>query len=256
MNFEDWCDTHSSLINGHHLNILSSSEHRFPRACASIAAVIPYHYASRDDLDRIIEILGNTAAAEYLRTKLPHSPQARSGDLGEVLATEYICIHTDYHPPIKRLRWKDHREMPLRGDDIIAISRPNRNSPLYFIKAEAKSRQRLSTRPVEQARDALNDNSGLPSPHALTYIAARLQDTNDPTTADQIIRAQLVDRIRPKHVQNLLFALTGNQPRNLLEADLQRYGGNIPQISVGLHVSNHRDLVASVYAKAQEADGL
>ena len=254
MNFEDWCDRHASIINGHHLNILSSSKHHFPRACASIASVLPTHYASPDQLAHILATLGNMAAAEYLRTKFPQSPQARSGDLGEVLATEYIHGFTNYHPPIKRLRWKDHREMPLRGDDIIAIHRPKTDSPIHFLKAEAKSRQQLSTSALQDAREALNANSGLPSPHALTYIAARLHETDDQSTADQIIRAQLADRIRVTHVQHLLFALTGSRPHNLLETDLKQYQGRIPQISVGLHVSNHRALVASVYAKAQETN--
>ena len=135
---------------------------------------------------------------------------------------------------------------------MVAIRLPAGQSPIQFLKTEAKSRKRLSTSTVQDARATLNTNFGLPSPHALTYISARLQDTNDHLTGDLIVRAQLADRIRATQVQHLLFALTGSNPRTLLETDLKQYQGRIPQTSVGLHVPNHGALIDSVYAKAQE----
>ena len=121
-----------------------------------------------------------------------------------------------------------------------------------FSRLKQKAGKRLSTSTVQDARATLNTNFGLPSPHALTYISARLQDTNDHLTGDLIVRAQLADRIRATQVQHLLFALTGSNPRTFLETDLKQYQGRIPQTSVGLHVPNHGALIDSVYAKAQE----
>ena len=43
---------------------------------------------------RILERFGKTAAATLIREKLPDAKSIRSGDLGEILATEYISEHT------------------------------------------------------------------------------------------------------------------------------------------------------------------
>jgi hypothetical protein len=66
--------------------------------------------------------LGKTAAAALIQGKLPTTKQIRFGDLGEIYATEWIDAHSgSYRAPIKRLRWKDHRNMAMRGDDVIAM---------------------------------------------------------------------------------------------------------------------------------------
>ena len=59
--------------------------------------------------------------------------QIRSGDLGEIYATEWIDAHSGgYRAPIKRLRWKDHRNMAMRGDDVIGILQDAANAAPAF----------------------------------------------------------------------------------------------------------------------------
>jgi hypothetical protein len=97
-----------------------------------------------------------------LREKLPQTPKIRSGDLGEILATQYIDERTAYKAPIKRLRWKDHREMPLRGDDVIGIALPDGNAPIRFLKSEVKSRKSLSTKVVQKRSTFLKQKQHSP----------------------------------------------------------------------------------------------
>jgi len=118
-------------------------------------------YASPDRIAHILEKLGKSKAAAYVREKLPKGNKPRSGDLGEILATQYIDECTEYDVPIRRLRWKDHREMAMRGDDVIGIGSAEVDLPIRFIKSETKSRLALSTAVVLEARLALNDNGGL-----------------------------------------------------------------------------------------------
>ena len=111
-----------------------------------------------------------------MKTKLPTKKNIRSGDLGEILSTEFIDAETPYQVSIKRLRWKDHRDMAMRGDDVIGIIPASEDKKINFLKTEAKSRAALNTATVQQARAALNDHDGLPSPHALAFVADRLYE--------------------------------------------------------------------------------
>src|SRR5207245_8241596 len=60
-------------------------------------------------LDVVKRIGGYKKALAFIRNKLPVAKKVRSGDLGEILATEYIDQCTEFRVPIKRLRWKDDR---------------------------------------------------------------------------------------------------------------------------------------------------
>ena len=48
-----------------------------------------------------------------------------------------------FSPPfnlgIKRLRWKDHRNMSMRGEDVLAFNLDPKGGRLKILKAEVKS---------------------------------------------------------------------------------------------------------------------
>jgi hypothetical protein len=141
--FNDWCDTADSKVGAHLLRILSGDPTRLNAGVAATAAVVPTHYAAGERVAGILRRLGKTEAAKFVEGKLPTSKSIRSGDLGEILATEWIGTQGGYEVPIKRLRWKDHRNMAMRGDDVIGIRPNSQNSQpggLLFLKTEAKSR--------------------------------------------------------------------------------------------------------------------
>jgi Cap4 SAVED domain len=76
------------------------------------------HYDSVDRIANDVEKLGYKAAAQILRERLPRTKKARSGDLGEILACELVEEERHFTVPVRRLRYKDGREMALRGDDF------------------------------------------------------------------------------------------------------------------------------------------
>jgi hypothetical protein len=247
--FDGWCGRKDQKVNGHELTILIGLSAKLGLARDELAAVVPAHYAAEERIAGIMSRLGKQRAADYIRHKLPTSKNIRSGDLGEILGSEYIEDATDYEVAVNRLRWKDHRNMAMRGDDIIAIKIEKPGSKPEFLKGEVKSRVAISGPVVAEARKALRKNNSRPSPHALSFIADRLHSEDETDLADAIDDAQLKDGIALKQVAHLLFTFSGNDPKEFLTSHLQGYAGKVRQIAVGLHVGTHQKFIREVYKK-------
>ena len=212
------------------------------------ARAIPAHYTTEERIAAALAKLGKTAAAQMLNDLLPQTAHIRSGDLGEIYATEWIDAYSGYRAPIKRLRWKDHRNMAMRGDDVIGMLLDAETQRLSFLKTEAKSRINLRAQTLEEARSGLDKDSGLPSSHALSFISARLMEIGtDAPLVDAIDEALYRHGIPPESVKHLLFTFSGNPPQTLLTQALQAYPGPIGQWGVGLHIDNHAAFVGAVY---------
>ena len=250
MKFHEWCESKNEVVNGHNLRLLVLLDGAFDTACKLVTAIVPSHYASPERIAAILDKFGKHKAAAYLRDKLPQNSKLRSGDLGEILATQYIDECTNYKAPIKRLRWKDHREMAMRGDDVIGIALPTTTASIKFLKSEVKSRKSLSPKVVEEARFVLDSGGGLPSPHALAFLSDRLHESGQDELADLISLAQLKDGISEKQVQHLIFVFCGNKPDAFLKTHLENYKGSIQQNAVGMCVTQHQEFVAAVYETA------
>ena len=215
-------------------------------AVKQLIAVVPSHFASQ--YETILNRLGKPNAAAYLAAKLPTSKQIKSGDLGEIMATEYINNHTDFETPIKRLRWKDHRNMSMRGDDAIAVFFPeDMDSDIAFLKLEAKSAQAMSQKTVNEARKALDGYGGRPSPHSLTFVADRLYEMGEDGKADQIILFQTQVDIKDNQVEHMLFTYSSNNPKAYLEADQSSCASGFYQNTVGVYANIHTDIIQNVF---------
>ena len=245
--FHSWCGENHCKVGPHDLRVLTGNAAQLDFGINATAAILPGHYASEEHVARVLRKLGKPAAAALVEGKLPTTKSIRSGDLGEILATEWIAAHSGYNVPIKRLRWKDHRNMAMRGEDVIGLAQDANSQSLLFLKTEAKSRATLTVQVVTQARASLDKEAGLPSGHALTYISARLVEIGNEPLADAIDNATLNVGIAPNTVRHLMFTFCGNAPGAMLTASLQGYAGAFPQWSVGLHVDGHPEFVGAVY---------
>jgi len=217
----------------------------------AIATAVPGHYAAEERIATALAKLGKPGAAKMIEDLLPETAQIRSGDLGEIYATEWIDAHSGgYRAPIKRLRWKDHRNMAMRGDDVIGLILDPATQRLRFLKTEAKSRIDLRAQALNEARIGLDRGGGLPSSHALSFISARLMELgNAAPLVDAIDEALYRHGIPLASVTHLLFTLSGNSPQALMTQALQTYPGPIRQWGVGLHVDDHAAFVGAVYAQ-------
>ena len=248
--FNDWCITVNAVVGDHHLCLLTGEIDKLATGIGETAAVVPGHYAAEEQVSRALARLGKPAAAALIEGKLPTTKGIRSGDLGEIYATEWIDAHCNgYLAPIKRLRWKDHRNMAMRGDDVIAINVHPESQRLRFLKTEAKSRIRLTGQVLADARTGLDKDGGRPSAHALAFISARLFELGELPLADAIDDALLKLGIPIQNVRHLLFTFSDNDPSALLNASLEAYQGGIPQLGVGLRVDGHAAFIGAVYER-------
>lgn len=176
------------------------------------------HYVDPKIAAKRMASLGAPKTAALLREHVPTRKTARSGDLGEVLATELAEQELNYSVPIRRLRWKDGREMALRGDDIVGIARGNKDE-LLLLKGESKSRATLSTAVLDEAGGALDSDRGRPARHSVLFVAERLRELGKDDLAEELEEAVLAS-FRGIPVAHMLFVLTGGPPKDLLETHL------------------------------------
>ena len=245
--FDDWFDITTEVVNGHEYKAINITGDNLESAASDIAQIVPDHYIAPESIARTLERLGKPAAAAKLRAKLPQTKNLRSGDLGEILATEYIDSQTEFDVPIRKLRWHDHREMAMRGDDVIGIMMPNNGPRPHFLKTEAKSRMALGRQVLNEARDALDDDEGRPAPHALAFVADRLREGGNIGLADIIDDAQWKQGISIQQMKHLLFTFTRRNPDNLQKEILEAYDGDIEQHAAGLRVTTHQQFIADVF---------
>ncbi len=217
---------------------------------SALAKQCRQHYVGRQWL----ELFGRKALAEKLKTVLPISKSQRSGDLGEILATEYVNRKLwDYEAPVLRLRWKDGRDLALRGDDVIGFN--FKLKPVGLLKAESKSRAMLNAVTLNSARTALRKNKGLPGAFSLAFIVEQLANAGQKKIARRIqaeaCGARLLDK---REIVHLLFVLTGNDPVSLLDAHLTSLPTTpVRQLAVAIHCPKHQTLIAAVFKEASNA---
>jgi hypothetical protein len=244
----DWCDSTKTKIKAHTLSYFEADATKLSTAVANVAAIVPGHYMAASRIANILDKLGKRAAAKYVSTKLPSGPRSRSGDIGEILASSWVTDFTGYKIGVLKLRWKDHREMAMRGDDILGV-RVDPVLKIRFLKGEVKSRATLAKKTVDEARTALLANNGRPNPHALAFVSDRLAETGETVLSDLIDEYQLKKRIEIDQLSHLLFTFSGNNSRKLLAANLGAYKGKIRQYVVGVRVPTHQKFINKIFKK-------
>jgi hypothetical protein len=245
--FKDWCIESEISVVSHKLNLLTAEAAKAPHAIKLLADAIPTYYAAPVRVAGLLRRLGKGAVAKYIEEKLPTTLQIRSGDLAEILCTAYVNETSSYTQGIRRLRWKDHRNMSMRGEDVLAFNLNTTSGRLDVLKAEVKSRATLTSSVVGEAREALSSNSGLPSPHAMSFVADRLHETGETVLADAVDKAQLKDGLDASRVLHMLFTFSGNDATSLLKRNLTAYSGAVTQKYVGLRVEEHQAFVKAVF---------
>lgn len=251
MQFDKWCNVVTTHVGGSELKVLTVEAKKIDFAVKVVSEAIPDQYTSKDRLADIMKKLGKAKTAKFIESSLPTSKSVRSGDLGEVLGVTYLAEFTEFKLYVKRLRWKDHRNMAMRGEDVLAFA-VNDAGHLLVLKGEAKSRKTLGATTVTSARTSLAANIGRPSAHAMAFMATRYFEMGDKAMTDLLDRAQLDEQMPEDRVTHMIFILSGNDPTKQLTKDLLAYKGAIKQMSVGVVVATHQEFIKSVFEEALE----
>lgn len=187
--FAKWCTSAKEFVGSGELTVLNAEPAKINDAVNLVAKAIPLHYVSADRAADLLKRLGKAKAATFLETQLPTTKAVRSGDLGEMLGVTYLTELTPFKLGVMRLRWKDHRNMAMRGEDILSFSVDAKTQKLSILKGEAKSRVSLNTDTVTAARKALAANNGRPSAHAMAFVATRYFEQGNKTMTNILDRA-------------------------------------------------------------------
>jgi hypothetical protein len=196
--------------------------------------------------ETVLRLGGYPKAANTIRNSLPTTKRTQSGDLGELIATEYVDAKTPFVVPIRKLRWKSDRKMPMHGNDVIALQRQGR--VVRVLKGEAKSAGALSRATVKGAVEGLDRDDGRPNPSTLAFIAKRLYEAGRDAEGKIFNDLQAKAAIAPKNICHLIFAFTGRDPSKLLAALPKPKRAGIQRIVAAVVISGHGDFVKVTYA--------
>ena len=213
--YEDWCDRKTTDISGRKFHRLAEKDGARDSIKSEIIRTVQSHYEDPARLAKRVKRLGLAKAAKFLEQMMPKSKTARSGHLGEILATEAVPI---FCPPfqiaIKRLRWVDGRNSAMRGEDTIGIAVDKQRA--RFLKGETKSGIAVTPTVIAKARVALKANKGRP------FVIGRLMDEGNEQLALVFEEYMLEKSITLQDMVHLLFALSGNDASEALKDDLRR----------------------------------
>nr|WP_234892837.1 DUF1837 domain-containing protein [Sinorhizobium fredii] len=214
--YERWCHAAKEKDKRRHFWIYVEKDGGRDEIRDDLAETIRSHYDRLERIAEDVKRLGYKVAANILREAMPQTPKGRSGDLGEILATELVEEEIGLRVPVRRLRYKDGRNMAMRGDDFIGAGYDGAGEKLWLLKGEAKSNKVLGKATVTSARKVLNRDNGRCTPDSLLFVANRLLESNDPD--DNALGRSLRDEVglkslRSDRIDHMLFTVSGNGPR-------------------------------------------
>lgn len=250
--FDQWCET--TVQENDQKQYITIVEKAGGRAAIldELAQTVRSHY---DDLERIaddVEELGYEGAAAILKELLPTGIRARAGDLGEILASELTVERLDFEVPVRRMRFKDGREVPMRGDDFIGVDYAADDGGLWLLKGESKSRRTLDGTTITQARTALRRDDGRCTPSSLLFVANRLlEGDEDQADLGRRIRNEVGRKALARNrIDHALFTMSGNGPIPALLADYNAAEAGRNHAVINLHIADYADFISEVFEAA------
>lgn len=199
----------------------------------------------------IVRAGGYKKAAKIIANSLPTNKKVRSGDLGELLATEYLNSETPFVVPIKKLRWKSDRETAMHGNDVIGVDTKAKQTRV--VKGECKSRASFGKATVLEASQSLDLHDGRPNPSTLAFITKRLYEEKRDAEAKVFQDLQAEGAISARNINHLIFALAGNDPSEHLTAAPKSKHSGIKRESTAIVITDHGAFVASVYKNGSKS---
>jgi hypothetical protein len=194
----------------------------------------------------VMKLGGYERSAEVLRNSLPTNKRTQSGDMGELLATEYVNSQTEFTVPIKKLQWKSDRQMPMHGNDVLGLN--YKSSPRQILKCECKSRGQFGDSAVTEASDGLNQYDGRPNPSTVAFITKRLLEQDRDDEAKMWSELQTKDPLPGKTITQMVFALCGNDPTLALAKCPKAKVRGIQRKHAAIRLVTYPDFIKAVYS--------
>lgn len=253
--YERWCDSTKERDKRKHYWTYVEKDGGRDEISNDLVHKVRSHYDRLERIAEDVERLGFKVASEILSAAMPQTPKGRSGDLGEILATELVEEEIGLRVPVRRLRYKDGRNMAMRGDDFIGAGYDAAGEKLWLLKGEAKSNKAFGRNTVTSARKVLNRDSGRCTPDSLLFVANRLLESDTPS--DNELGRSLRDEVGLKllsadRIDHMLFTVSGNGPHASLKEDLAAAGVNRDHYVVNVHVKDHQAFISTIFLEAED----
>lgn len=221
-----------------------------------LAEVVFAHHNDPREFRRNLEALGYPEAARVIDRR-PRDPNVRKGNLGEILASEYLrqCAH--YQIPVYRLRYSI-QDSPMPGEDILAFrfGAPD-GSGRELLVGESKVRDRYASNVVIEAHNQLVNYEHRPRPKSFLLIVHALREQGQDEESDRVLR--FLDKFAPHQPtrRNLIFLVTGNEPRDPFGCIQALGSGNVIEnlTAVNVHISDLENFVNALFDYEVTIDG-
>lgn len=175
-------------------------------------AIVDHHLHRQLVADRLRD-LGHLQTAAVIADELPKSDRTRKGNFGEVIASEHLVQRYGFLMPVFKLRFRDHPNLPMRGEDVIAFVRDAQGAITKVCVGEAKVIVAFAHQTVEKAHERLAYTYH-PHPETLHLIVSILHERGDHAFARDVDR--LRDRLASGAVaqENWIFIITDDAPQD------------------------------------------
>lgn len=256
MLFKTWCQDTIEKKDGQKKYVrLTEKQGGREAAFPELIERVRSHYKSLESIRQDIETLGFSDAAAVLKLLMPGADDKKdkSGGLGEIIAVELVEEKLNYKVPIRKLHYKDHRSMAMRGDDFIGVTYTEQDNKLYLLKGEAKSAQNIGSDTIDAAREALEDYHGRCTPHSLLFVAERLlqsNDGNDKSIGRKLQKEAIHGTLPKNRIGHFLFTLTGFPAKPAHLADFENADPERPQYIVNFRIADHSGFIDKVFDEA------
>lgn len=194
---------------------------------------------------------GYEKAAAVIRNSLPTSKQTRSGDFGEIVATEFVEAETTFRVPVRKLRWKSDRQMPMHGDDLIAVDATK--DPVQVLKGESKSGATIGKKVVSDAAEQLDAHNGRPNPSTLAFITKRLYEEGRDAEAKVFQDLQCDGGMTPKNLTHAIIVVAGTNPCAALAQAPPPAEAGISREVAAIVIRDHAAFVEALFDSAYGA---
>ena len=253
--FQQWseCEKHTIDSSKKRLYLFTELKGGREKILPDLSEIIRSHYVEQEKISSWVKKFGFPKTSDTLREVLPKNIKIRSGDLGEILATELLNEKSNMKVLVKRLRYKTGPEASLQGEDFIAINQDKLSSRLNLLKGEAKSGINISTTVVCKARCALNKDGGSCSSKSLLFIADILLKSDSISMnklGEKIEKLVLEKKSSESTIIHMLFTLSGNCPQKVLRLYLDEASDERKHIVVNFQINGHKEFVELIYEEA------
>jgi hypothetical protein len=160
-----------------------------------------------------LRFLGFPELAEDIDQR-PKNLKTRKGNLGEILACEYVRCFKGFDSLVFRLRYNPNPNTSMKGDDVLAFKLGDSfGNGREIVVGEAKVRKQFASIVIEEAYQKLN-NVDRPKAKSIMFVHNLLRDQGRSDEANEVLSFVNRFSVNQPVQHHIVFLVTENSPRD------------------------------------------